>query len=144
MAVRAAIEKIQQAGRKISEPSVAQRPDRRPFELGRWIEWCRGRHVVRLARGARRRPISPGLRVAVQENVVRRNGVAWREIHEPPRHSDLVALKNSGITLDRLHERAGFALLGRAALAEAATAQSGLEIVDGLGAPRKIVRGIVI
>src|SRR5262245_57011204 len=30
MAVRAAIEKIQQAGRKISEPSVAQRPDRRP------------------------------------------------------------------------------------------------------------------
>ncbi len=39
----AAVEKIQQAGRKISEAFVAQRPDRRPFDLGRWIEGIRGR-----------------------------------------------------------------------------------------------------
>ena len=61
------------------------------------------------------------------------NGLAWREIREPARHSDLVALKNPGIALDRLHERAGFALLGGAALAEAAAAQPSLELVDGLG-----------
>src|SRR5438094_914574 len=44
------------------------------------------------------------------------------EIGEPPRHSDLVPLKNPGIPLDRLHERACFALLRGAALAEAAAA----------------------
>src|SRR5262249_26526022 len=54
------------------------------------------------------------------------------------------ALKDSGVTLDRLHERAGFALLGGAALAKAATAQSGLEVVNGFGEPREIVRGKVI
>jgi hypothetical protein len=38
---RAAVEEIQQAGRKIFEASVAQRPDRRPFDLGRRIERIR-------------------------------------------------------------------------------------------------------
>ena len=84
------------------------------------------------------------LRVAEQQDVVRRNGIARREIREPSRHSDLVALKNPGIALDRLHERAGFALLGRAALAEAAAAQSRPELVDRLGGRRKIVRRIVV
>jgi hypothetical protein len=73
-----------------------------------------------------------------------RNGFARREIREPPRHSDLVALKNPGIALDRLHQRAGFALLGRAALAEAAAAQSGPELIDRLGRRRKIVRGVIV
>ena len=72
------------------------------------------------------------------------NGVAWREIREPPRHSDFVALENSGIALDRLHQRAGFALFGSAALAEAAAAQSCLELVDRLGAGGEIVRGEVV
>ena len=36
---RPLVEKIQQAGRKIFEAFVAQRPDRRPFDLGRSIEW---------------------------------------------------------------------------------------------------------
>src|SRR5258708_8613029 len=66
------------------------------------------------------------------------------EIREPPGHSDLVALKNPGIALDRLHERAGFTLLGSAALAEAAAAQPRLELIDRPGRPRKIVRGKVI
>ena len=91
--------------------------------------------------GARSRRV---LRVAEQQDVVRRNGIAWREIREPPRHSDLVALKNPGIALDRLHERAGFPLLGSAALAEAAAAQSCPELIDRLGGRRKIVRGIVV
>ena len=54
------------------------------------------------------------------------DGIARRKIRKPPRHPDLVTLKNSGIALDRFHQRAGFGLLGRAALAEAAAAQSGL------------------
>ena len=132
VAGKAPVEKIQQAGRKIFEPFVAQGPDRRPFDLGRSIE--RSRHRRHLVRAARLRQISPELRVAVQQHVVRMNGVAWREIREPPRHSDFVALENSGITLDRLHQRAGFTLLGSAALAEAAAVQSCLEFVDRLGA----------
>ena len=139
---RAPVEKIQQAGRKIFEAFVAQRPDRRPFDLGRSIE--RGRRRRRLVRVGRRRLILPVLRVAEQQDVIRRNGIAGREIREPPRHPDLVALKNPGIALDRLHERAGFALLGRAALAEAAAAQSCLELIDGLGRRGEIVRGEVV
>ena len=73
-----------------------------------------------------------------------KNGIARREIREPPPHPDFVALKNPGIALDRLHERAGFALLGSAALAEAAAAQSRLELVDRLGAGGEIVRGEVV
>ena len=52
----------------------------------------------------------------------RQNGITRRKIREPPRDSDFVALKNPGIALDRLHERAGFALFGRASFAEAAAA----------------------
>src|SRR5258706_13927944 len=37
----AAVEEIQDARGKILEAFVAQRPDRRPFDLGRGIEWCR-------------------------------------------------------------------------------------------------------
>ena len=88
--------------------------------------------------------VAPQLRVAEQHDIVWRNGVARREIREPPPCSDLVALKNSGIALDCLHERAGFALLGSAALAEAAAAQSRSEFVDGLGGSRKIVRRIIV
>ena len=85
------------------------------------------------------------LRVAEQQDVIRKNGIAGREIREPPRHSDLVALKNPGITLDRLHERAGFALLGSAAFAKAAAAaQSCPELIDRPGGRRKIVCGIVV
>ena len=72
------------------------------------------------------------------------NGLAWREIREPPRHSDLVALENPGIALDRLHQRAGFALLGGAALAEAAAAQPCPELIDRPGGRGEIVRGIVV
>ena len=135
----AAVEKIQQAGRKIFESLVAQRPDRRPFELGRSIE--RSRRRRRSVFVDRLRQTLPGLRVAVVQDVVRKNGVARREIAESPREPDLVALKYPGIALDRLHQRAGFTLFGRAALAEAAAAQPGLEFVDRLGAGGEIVRG---
>ena len=57
---------------------------------------------------------------------------------------DFVALENSRIALDRLHERAGFALLGGAALAEAAAAQSRPELIDGSGGRGKIVCRVVI
>ena len=48
----APVEKIQKAGRKIFEAFVAQGPDRRPFDLGRSIEWGRASVgiVVRLGR----------------------------------------------------------------------------------------------
>ena len=103
-----------------------------------------GAGVCAIVRAGRRRLVSPVLRVAEQQDLVRKNGIARREIREPPCHSDLVALKNPGITLDRLHERAGFTLLGSAALAEAAAAQSRPELIDRLGRRRKIVRGIVV
>ena len=132
----AAVEKVGEAGRNMLEALVAQRPDRRPFDPGRTIEQRRRR---RHPRSCRR--LLAQLRLAEQQNVVRRNGIAGREIREPPCHSDLVALKDSGIALDRLHERAGFALLGRAALAEAAgAAQSCPQLIDRPGGRRKIVR----
>src|SRR5258707_1561767 len=76
--------------------------------------------------------------------MVRKNGMAWRKVGEPPCHSDLVALKNSRITLDRLHQRAGFTLLGSAALAKAAATQSLSELIDALGWRREIVRRIEV
>ena len=97
-----------------------------------------------LVRAGRRRLALPQLRVAEQQDFVWRNGLARREIGKPPLYSDLVALKNPGIALDRLHERAGFALLGSAALAEAAAAQSRPELMNRLRRPRKIVRGVVV
>jgi len=72
------------------------------------------------------------------------NGVARGEIRESPCRPDFVTLKNPGVTLDRLHQRAGFPLLGRAALAEAAAAQSCPEFVDRPRRRRKIVRGEIV
>src|SRR5882724_2140874 len=139
---RAAVEKIQDAGRKIFEAFVAQRPDRRPFDLGRSIEWYRS--DMRLARIVCRRFLWQGLRVAKQQDIVGKNGIARRKIREPPCHPDLVALKNSRITLDCLHKRAGFTLLGSAALAKAAATQSLSELVDVLGWRREIVGRIEV
>ena len=59
--------------------------------------------------------------------------VARRKIREAARYSDFVTLKDAGVALDRLHERAGLALLGSAALAETAAAQSVAEFIDGSG-----------
>src|SRR4029450_9671262 len=112
LVARASMEKIEQAGRKIPEPPVAQRPDRRPLDLGRGIEWRR-RDLVGVTRG---RLPSPVLRLAEQQDIVWMNRFALAKIAEPARHPDLVALKNSGIALDRLHGGARFTLLGRAAL----------------------------
>ena len=139
--VGAPVEKIQSTGRKISETVVAQRPDRRPFKLGRLIKPGRiQRNFVGVAAG--RVLIRFRLRVAKQQDLVGKDGIAGREIAEPPQHPDLVALINAGIALDRLHQRAGFALLGSAALAEAATAQCRPEFVDILGWRREIMRCI--
>src|SRR6202043_1245401 len=130
-----------EAGGKIFEAFVAQRPDWRPFDLGRSIEWGRRLRFVRIGR---RQLISPVLRVAEQQDVIRQNGIARREIRKPSWYSDFVALKNSGIALDRLHERASFTLLGGASLAEAAAAQSRSELIDRSGRPRKIVYCMVV
>src|SRR5262245_66099011 len=72
------------------------------------------------------------------------NGLTGGEIGEPPCLSDLVSLKNPRIPLDRLHERARFALLGGAALAEAAATQACPELVDTHGGCRKVMCGGVI
>ena len=136
-----AVEKIQHPGRQIFEALVAQRPHRRPFDLGRRIERRRRRRHVRFTRSDLRTPV---LFVAEQQDVIRCNGVARREVGKSPRHPDLVTLKDAGITLDRLHQRAGFALLGRAALAEAAAAASRAQFMDRLGRPGKIMRGVVV
>src|SRR5215813_293075 len=72
------------------------------------------------------------------------NGLAGGEVGKPPRLSDLVSLKNPGIPLDRLHERARFALLGGAALAEAAAAQACPELVDAHSGCRKIMGGEIV
>ena len=135
-----AMEEIQQSGGQIPELPVAQGPHRRPFDLGRSIE--RGRHL-QLHHFGRRRLI-PELRVAEQHDFVRINGVARREIREPSRRPDLVTLKYSRIALDRLHERAGFPLLRRASLAEAAATQPHPELVERPCRRRKIMSGIVI
>src|SRR4029453_3697950 len=81
------------------------------------------------------------LRFAEKLNVIGVKGVAGGEIGKAARRPDLVTLENARIALDRLHQRAGLALLGRAALAEAAAARSGPELVDALGRPREIVVG---
>ena len=103
-----------------------------------------GWHRHTLVGGRRPHLIPLKLRVTVQQDLIWRNGIPCREISKPPRHSDLVALKYPGITLDRLHERAGFPLLGSAALPEAATAQPRPQIVDSLGTRGKIVGRKVI
>src|SRR4029077_1969985 len=94
------------------------------------VVWCRLSSVV--------------LRVAEQQDVVGMNGIAWREVGKPPLHPDLIALKNSGVTLDRLHERACFPLLGSAPLAKAATAQAVPKLIDRpLRGRRKVVSGMI-
>ena len=64
------VEKIKQAGRKIFEAPVAQRPDRRPFDFGR------GSNGAGVGGCVRDRASSPGraaiLRIAEQQNVVGR------------------------------------------------------------------------
>src|SRR5580700_6596430 len=90
------IENIQETGRKIFEALVAQRPDWRPFDLGRAVE-----RIVCLRRLVRRH-VSSELRGAVKQDIVWKNCLAWPKIREAPRHPDFVALKDSGITLDRL------------------------------------------
>src|SRR5437868_14911766 len=84
------------------------------------------------------------LRVAEQQDVVWKDGVVGRKIGEPARHPDLVALENPRIALDRLHERAGLALFGGAALAEAAPGQPRPQLIHVLGRRRKVMRGIII
>ena len=79
--------------------------------------------------------------LAVKLHVVGENGVARREIGEAPRDPDLVALENTRIALDRLHQRAGFGLFGGRALAEAAAAQSRAELIDVRGRRREIMLG---
>ena len=86
----------------------------------------------------------PVLRLAEQEDVVWNNGIPRREIGKPPRHPDFVTLINSRIALDRFHERAGLALLGRAALAETAAAQTRPQLVDRLGGPGEVVPGVIV
>ncbi len=81
------------------------------------------------------------LRFAEQQHVVGEDGLARREIGEPPRDPDFVALENAGIALDRFHQRAGFGLLGGRALAEAAAAQPRPELIDVLGRRGEIVLG---
>ncbi len=67
-----------------------------------------------------------------------------REIGKAALGPDLVALENAGIALDRLHERAGFALFRSAALSEAAALHPGAQLADRLGRPREIVLGVKI
>src|SRR3984885_16001500 len=85
---------------------------------------------------------APVLRITVQQDVIWANSIARCEIGEPPRLPDFVALINSRIALNCFHERAGFALLGRAALAEAAAAETGAQFVDRFGEPGKIMSGV--
>ncbi len=92
-----------------------------------------------LALGRRRYDLLAELRLAEQLNLVREDGFARRKVREPPRHADLVALINPGVALDRLHQRARFALLGGAAFAKAAAAQPGPQFVNRHGRCREIV-----
>ncbi len=79
------------------------------------------------------------LHVAEELDVVGEKRVTGSEIGKAARRPDLVTLENAGVALDRLHQRAGLALLGRGALAEAAAAQAGPELVDVPGRRREIV-----
>src|SRR5258705_7670354 len=84
------------------------------------------------------------LRFAEKLDVIGLKGGGGSEIGEAARRPDLVTLENARIALDGLHQRAGLALLGRGALAEAAPAQSGPELIDALGRRREIVVGEII
>src|SRR5262249_37735395 len=126
-AARAFIEKVHQAGWKIFEAAVAQRPSRRPVYFSRRIERSRRRHALLICR---RLETALVLRAAVEQHLVRMDRLASREIVETPPHPDLVALIDAGIALDRLHQRARLALLGGAALAEAAAGEAGAQFMN--------------
>ena len=128
------VKKIQEAGRKVLEALVAQRPDRRPFHLGRRIEAAQSLAGARCAIAALRM-----LRFAQQQNVVGKDRVARREIHKSAGRSDLVALEYPAIALDSLHQSACFALFRGAPLAVAVADQAGLRRIKGFGTRRKVV-----
>src|SRR5262245_21619212 len=88
-----------------------------------------------------RRLAVPTLKLGFAEklDVIGKKGVAGREIDKASLRPDLVTLKNTGVTLDRLHKRAGLALLGRGPLAEAAATQPEPELVDAPGWRGEIV-----
>src|SRR5712672_4348125 len=138
----AAVVEIQQAGRQVLEALVARGPDRRPFDLCRAVE--RGGDGLRVVGLARRRLALCVLGVAEQQHVVGQDGLAGGKILEAPRGPDLVALIDAGIALDRLHQGARLALLGGAALAKTAAAQSRAQLVDGFGRPGEIMRGVPV
>src|SRR5689334_18573007 len=81
------------------------------------------------------------LRFAEKLDVVGVKSLAGSEIGEAACRPDLVTLENAGIALDRLHQRAGLALLGGGALAEAAAGEPRPELIDALGRPGEIVVG---
>lgn len=79
------------------------------------------------------------LRIAEELDVVGKKRITGREIGKAARRPDLVTLENARVALDRLHQRAGLALLGRGPLAKAAPAQAGPELVDVPGRRGEIV-----
>src|ERR1700709_144753 len=81
------------------------------------------------------------MRVADELDLVGWKHITGSEIGKAALRPDLVTLENARIALDRLHQRAGLALLSCGALAEAAAAQSGPELVDAPGRRREIVLG---
>ena len=70
------VEKIQKARWQVFVALVAQRPHRRPVDQRRAIEGVRCRHLVRVAR----RSLKAVLRIAEQQDLIRENGIARREI----------------------------------------------------------------
>src|SRR5262245_9863435 len=87
---------------------------------------------------------SPVLCVAVEQYLIRMDGLARCEISEPPPHPDLVALIDSRVALDCLHQGACFTLFGGAALAEAAAGEPRPQLVNIMGFPSEIVSGVVV
>src|SRR5262245_54133972 len=81
------------------------------------------------------------LRLTEKLDVIGMKGVAGSEIGQAALRPDLVSLEDARIALDRLHQRAGFALFGCGALAEAAAAQSGSELIDAVSRSREIMVG---
>ena len=79
---------------------------------------------------------------AEQKNVVGRDRVAAREVREPPFGPDLVAAEYPAMALDRLHQRAGFALLRRRAFAVAVREQRNPRRIDDVRPGRKAVPGV--
>ena len=136
--VEVLVEEIEQAGRKIFEALIAQRPDRRPLDLRRGIDWIgNGVRTVRLRLIPARK-----LRFAEVLDIVGEHGLAIGEIGEAAACGpDLVALEDSGVSLDRLHQRARFGLFGGRSFAGAAAVQSRAELIDAHGRRGEIMMG---